>query len=427
MGFDFANPPPGVDLSESRTAANNAIGIVLFVLSAIFVGLRWLTRTRYQQAGLRMDDWLMLLGLVLNAGNLACCIAGGFFGLGKHIWSLDGYQMRKITIITFAYVFIYAWSVCIIKFSIIALYRRIFGMTWLGWWCVFLTTGYLITNHVVLPLYTRPLSYYWNQWEGAEGVVLVDEAKFYLGVGIINLFGDICILSVPIASVLKLQMSKPQKIAVCFMFLLGSFVCFASLYRIVTITRLGKTTDISWAKSDVFIWSSVEPSIGIISGCLPTLRPVMMRVLDAVFGYVPSSLSGSGGRSGGVSSRSRSMRLQTLETISKKRTRPMRRGDEILDSVMDNESDEYKQNTEDGSPGGGSRVRPVYHKRSSQSGAWRPDEDEMCLTTTVIQGKDSNSIGGDSAERGDSREQTGDIGQVVVTKEFAWGEGPRIH
>jgi hypothetical protein len=75
-------------------------------------------------------------------------------------------------------VFIYAWSVCIIKFSILALYRRIFGMTLMGWFCVALTAGYLITNHIVLPLYTDPLDYYWNQWnEGAQGVVQVDEAK----------------------------------------------------------------------------------------------------------------------------------------------------------------------------------------------------------------------------------------------------------
>jgi hypothetical protein len=54
-------------------------------------------------------------------------------------------------------------------------------MTLLGWWCVFVTTGYLITNHVVLPLYTKPLSYYWNQWyPGSHGVVQVDEAKVRL-------------------------------------------------------------------------------------------------------------------------------------------------------------------------------------------------------------------------------------------------------
>lgn len=86
------------------------------------------------------------------------------------------YQANSVQI-TFAYVFIYAWSVCIIKFSILALYRRIFGLSWLGWFCIALTSGYLITNHVVLPLYTRPLSYYWNQWYGAEGEILVDEAK----------------------------------------------------------------------------------------------------------------------------------------------------------------------------------------------------------------------------------------------------------
>lgn len=73
--------------------------------------------------------------------------------------------------------YIYAWCVCIIKFSILAFYRRIFGMSWLGWFCVALTAGYLITNHVVLPLYTRPLDYYWNQWYGGEGTVVIDEAK----------------------------------------------------------------------------------------------------------------------------------------------------------------------------------------------------------------------------------------------------------
>ncbi|CAG5180885.1 uncharacterized protein ALTATR162_LOCUS9486 [Alternaria atra] len=256
----FANPPAGIDLTESRTASNNAIGIVLFVLSFIFVGLRLLTRLRLKREPLGLDDHLMFLGLALNAGNLACCIAGGFFGLGKHIWSLGPYEMRQITIITFAYVFIYTWSLCTIKFSILALYRRIFGMTWLGWFCVILTAGYLVANHIVLPLYTRPLHYYWNQWYGGEGVVL-----FYLGVGIINLFGDICILTIPIQSVLKLNMGRSQKVAVILTFLLGSFVCFASLYRIITIVRLVQTTDISWAKSDVFIWSSVEPSVGIIS------------------------------------------------------------------------------------------------------------------------------------------------------------------
>ncbi len=79
MAIDyFADPPPGLDLSESRTASNNAAGIVLFVLSAIFVVLRLVTRLRLKSEKLGLDDYLMFLGVVLNAGNLACCITGLF-------------------------------------------------------------------------------------------------------------------------------------------------------------------------------------------------------------------------------------------------------------------------------------------------------------------------------------------------------------
>jgi hypothetical protein len=62
---------------------------VLFVLSLLFVALRLVVRLRMKHEPLGLDDCLMFLGLALNAGNLACCIAGGFYGLGKHIWSAE--------------------------------------------------------------------------------------------------------------------------------------------------------------------------------------------------------------------------------------------------------------------------------------------------------------------------------------------------
>ncbi|KAJ4990886.1 hypothetical protein SVAN01_03675 [Stagonosporopsis vannaccii] len=399
MAIDyFADPPSAVNLNESRTATNNAIGIVLFALSAFFVGLRLLTRLKLKRERLGLDDYLMFLGLVLNAGNLACCIAGGFFGLGKHIWTLNPYYMRKITIITFAYVYIYAWSVCIIKFSILAFYRRIFGMTWLGWFCVALTAGYLITNHVVLPLYTRPLDYYWNQWYGAEGVVLINEAKFYLGVGIINLVGDICILAVPISRVVRMRLARSQKIAISLIFLLGSFVCFASMYRIITIARLVQSTDISWAKSDVFIWSSVEPSIGIISGCLPTLRPLMLHIMQSWFKFVPSERSSSG-------KASRSISLNPIETIGKRRMRKMSRQDTLGGS-------QFTDLNDDGDMG---EERQRQHSRT-----WRPDDDEMCCTTTTVRARSESRVG-TGCNTPDERDGNG----INVTKEFEWDEATR--
>jgi len=74
--FDFGDPPPGLNLSESRTVGNSVVAIILFVLSGVFVALRLFTRLKLKQEQLGCDDYLIIAGLALNAGNLACCIVG---------------------------------------------------------------------------------------------------------------------------------------------------------------------------------------------------------------------------------------------------------------------------------------------------------------------------------------------------------------
>lgn len=100
MAEFFQNPPPGLDLTESRTATGNTVGIVLFIAAFIFVGLRLFTRLRLKREPLGLDDYLMFVGLALSGANLACVISGGHYGLGKHIWSLQPFHMRKITIVS---------------------------------------------------------------------------------------------------------------------------------------------------------------------------------------------------------------------------------------------------------------------------------------------------------------------------------------
>lgn len=171
------------------------------------------------------------------------------------------------------------------------------------------------------------------------------------------------------------------------------------MYRIITITRLVRTTDISWAKSDVFIWSSVEPSIGIISGCLPTLRPLLLHVMASWFNFVPSERSSSG-------KGSRSISLNPIETIGQKRVRKISKQDTLGGSQFTELNDEGDVEEE---------------RRDQHSRAWRPDEDEMCLTTTTVYGKSDSRTG---TER--STPRTRDGGGINVTKEFEWDEATRL-
>jgi hypothetical protein len=92
----------------------------------------------------------------------------------------------------------------------------------------------------------------------------------------------------------------------------------ATIVRIWTITKMKDSVDITWVIGDAMIWSNVEPCIGIVSACLPTMRPLLRRIPflkawgffgstgmtgnsgmnhKAIPGSVPGSISASAGRS----------------------------------------------------------------------------------------------------------------------------------
>ncbi|KFA64284.1 hypothetical protein S40285_06070, partial [Stachybotrys chlorohalonatus IBT 40285] len=124
----------------------------------------------------------------------------------------------------------------------------------------------------------RPVSYHWRQYTDPDAVgECIDAPVFYLANGCIGLVVDVAILLVPIPTVYKLKLALSQKIMVCGILLLGSFVCVASAVRIVMMYRLVNAAGFTWAMSNVFIWSCCEPFVGIICACLPTYAPLVRR------------------------------------------------------------------------------------------------------------------------------------------------------
>jgi len=129
-----------------------------------------------------------------------------------------------------------------------------------------------------------PISYYWNQYFVADAKgSCINVNLFFLIAGIINMLIDVSILSIPIPKILKLQMSRRRKITVMGIMLLGSFVCVASIVRIYYLVVLQTDIDLTWIMSPVFIWSSVEPAIGILSACLPVCGPLIRLVIHDFF------------------------------------------------------------------------------------------------------------------------------------------------
>lgn len=62
-------------------------------------------------------------------------------------------------------------------------------------------------------------------------------------------------------------------------------VCIVSIYRLFTLRSGVISDDPTWDNVSAAIWSMVELSVSIIASTLPTLRPLLARVLPAGLGF----------------------------------------------------------------------------------------------------------------------------------------------
>ncbi|KAG0153276.1 hypothetical protein PDIDSM_5126 [Penicillium digitatum] len=307
----LGEPPPGIDLYADRGPVKIAPVIATYVIAVIAVGLRFYSRVRVQAVRIAADDWLIAAALLfLSAGFALVVVASGNPGLGKHIWVVPHTQAEDVMHTLFAFVLLYLVSNPLIKLSILLFYRRIFGMTNSMWFCVFLSVGYFMSGMVSYLVCCSPVSYNWTQFTDPNGGGCVyDIYKFYISYAAVNVATDVSILMVPMPIVWKLQMPRTQKILVCGILLIGGLcvnpfpdsqvhltqklmiflsVCVTSFVRIYYIHFL-RAHDYTWVVGNVFLWSSIEPSIGILCACLPTLHPMIRSVISRVFGISSNS------------------------------------------------------------------------------------------------------------------------------------------
>ncbi|OJI88365.1 hypothetical protein ASPTUDRAFT_80173 [Aspergillus tubingensis CBS 134.48] len=275
----FGQPPADIDLANSQVHRDNAAVIILLVLGIIAVGLRFIARLAVRNP-FRLDDWLIMVSLVFVAATAGLSLAGGAFGAGKHVWAASLADVSTIFKILFTYTFMYAAGCSAYKLSILFFYRRIFvavhqplSLRISVLFGFVLALSYPVIVWVAMGNCCKPLSYFWNQFQGASGTC-IDTDTFFLATGIINMINDIIILIIPFPQIAKLQMNRRKKIAVCLILALGSFVCVASAVRIYVLYRFTQAHDITWMMGPLFIWSSIEPSVAIVCACLPHLGPL---------------------------------------------------------------------------------------------------------------------------------------------------------
>ena len=116
----------------------------------------------------------------------------------------------------------------------------------------------------------------------------------YLASVPVNVITDLAVLVLPIPVLTAMRLPRKQKMILIATFGLGVYVIATDVIRVyylqqssgvsnnATLPLLGDEVDFAWHASVSFMWSAVEANVGIVCACIPTLKPLISRILPAL-------------------------------------------------------------------------------------------------------------------------------------------------
>ncbi|KAI1331295.1 hypothetical protein F5Y16DRAFT_361110 [Xylariaceae sp. FL0255] len=270
---------------SSITAAEDGnirltLGVVISVLVLAMISFALRIWARFSTgAKLWLDDYWMFF-------VMAECFALSTFdflelryGSGIHQSALPPDEVTIFIKLLWVYMLLWAVGVFAVKVGILLFYWRVFQRTRsfrVGAIAVgLLSTGIFFSNLFSFAFQCTPVEKFWMPDLPGH---CINQNAFYLASAIINVFGDIAVLSLPLPIIWNLQASKGKKWSISFLFLLGAFVVIASVFRIVAVTQI-VPSDFSFTNVGGALWSTVEVEVGFICANLPAVRPLLFKLM----------------------------------------------------------------------------------------------------------------------------------------------------
>ena len=226
-------------LLDTRTTSVYATNIVFVVLAIAAVVLRFYSR-KLARARLGWDDWFVAASLVFALATDALVLVGLSFGGARHSFMNDPVPLTFKTM--FATDWVFTASTVLVRFSIIALYMRIFSTK--RTFCRILHASawvVLVLELALVLLYSlscQPASYFFDK--EIKGGHCIDQARILAGSAGIDAATGIWVLILPIPIVRSLQTGTKRKMVLIALFSIGAFTCITAVLRIPFVLEIGE-------------------------------------------------------------------------------------------------------------------------------------------------------------------------------------------
>ncbi|KAH9219973.1 hypothetical protein DL95DRAFT_290708, partial [Leptodontidium sp. 2 PMI_412] len=274
--------------SRSAEIIRDCIIISAFTFPVIL--LRFLSRTIVAHR-IWWDDWSVGVAAA-RATIQSLTLSDATQGFGTHFWGGTSQNVTLFRKLYYVSQILYVAVQNLAKFSILFLYLRIFvnpqfrlrTKIVMGW-VVFHTFAFLMAD----ALQCVPVKAVWDTNIHAKCIDL--QALIYAGAGF-SIFEDFVIMLLPIPELKSLNLDSRKKVALFFMFALGSFACITSMIRLKYIITYSNSLDLTWDNVDIVIWSILETFMAVICASLMCIRPLLVKYVPVIFPTTKVSESG---------------------------------------------------------------------------------------------------------------------------------------
>ncbi|KAK6951069.1 hypothetical protein Daesc_007598 [Daldinia eschscholtzii] len=284
----------------NRGPAVFAVTIATLVLTSCIVAARLFCRIRIVRS-VTWDDYFIVIAWVIAFALSFAIDLGASKGLGRHDEDIPAENWNTLRRSEYAFSVLYNPALMATKTSVLIFYLRLSKNTQkvlrLASWAVLVIVNLAGAVLTLINIFQcRPVQAAFDPYPGtAYCIPLLTE---FICSAPVNVVTDLAILALPLPVLTSMRLPRRQKIILIFTFALGIFVTIVDVVRIYyleqAITQVsstvssnpeatfGDSSQFAWNASFSLMWSAVEVNVGIICACIPTLKPLVRRILPAM-------------------------------------------------------------------------------------------------------------------------------------------------
>ncbi|KAI1456185.1 hypothetical protein F4805DRAFT_476273 [Annulohypoxylon moriforme] len=290
------SPEQEATLHETRGPDVIATVSLFIGLTTVAVALRFASRIS-RRARIGVDDWLSVAALIVLIGFSVLVILAVHRGMGFHDWAISDDQWWRIIQVEWICAFVNGLVRGLVKMTLLFFYRRVFTMnvkwfkyTWYALFCYIIGHTLAVVFSAVFEC--APPSYAWEEINinldpPAQGHCKIDDFALTTASGALTIAVEVALFILPITMLSQLHLKYPQKIGLMLIFGTGILAIGAECARVgLEVSSYYPNTDANWTVADIYLWTVVEDSVGLICACLPTFGPVILTTKNVLSSYI---------------------------------------------------------------------------------------------------------------------------------------------